>query len=260
MKLSGKKGRGEKVKREAAKREVERDPLSAFNPLPFSPFRSARGWTLIELVITMTVLSVLTIGVIPIVRTSVRRQKEQQLRETLRMMRGAIDAFKRDTAGMQCGPTGLGGAGAGVPPGGTPGLPPGGTPGAPGVYLDPRSHVVIADCKIFNVENIDRNPPDLQTLVDGVDVVSRQASAANQFGSVSTENGGATANSGGQLPRKKIYLREIPIDPITGERDWCLLSSLESADNGCSANPPNVFDVRSKARGQALNEEKYSDW
>jgi hypothetical protein len=155
---------------------------------------------------------------------------------------------------MQCGPTGA------VVPRADGGGGGGGGGGTPGVYLDPRSHVVIADCKIFNVENIDRNPPDLQTLVDGVDVVSRQASAANQLGSVSTENGGATANSGGLLPKKKIYLREIPVDPITGEKDWCLMSSLEPADSGCASNPPNVFDVRSKARGEALNGEKYSDW
>jgi len=255
MNLVGKRSKGEEVKREVAKTEVGGGPPSTLNPLPFSPLSSARGWTLIELVITITVLSVLTIGVIPIVRTSVRRQKEQQLRETLRMMRGAIDAFKRDTVGMQCGPTG---AAVLPPPNSLPNQP--NQPNQPGVYLDPRSHVVIADCKIFNVENIDRHPPDLQTLVDGVDVVSRQASAANQFGSVNTDNGGATANSGGLLPKKKIYLREIPVDPITGERDWCVLSSLESADNGCSGSPPNVFDVRSKARGEALNGEKYSDW
>jgi general secretion pathway protein G len=251
MKLRVKRSKGEEVKR-----EVEGGALSPLPLLPSSPLRAARGWTLIELVITITVMSVLTIGVIPIVRTSIRRQKEQQLRETLRMMRGAIDAFKRDTAGMQCGP----GGGAVVVPPISPNPAPNGANGQPGVYLDPRSHVVIADCKIFNVENIDRYPPDLQTLVDGVDVVSRQASAANQFGSVSTENGGATANSGGLIPKKKIYLREIPIDPITGESDWCVLSSLESADNGCSGSPPNVFDVRSKARGEALNGEKYSDW
>ena len=251
MKLRVKRSRGEK-----GKREVESIPLSPLPLFPSSPFRSARGWTLIELVITITVLSVLTIGVIPVVRNSIRRQKEQQLRETLRTLRGAIDAFRRDTAGMQCGASG---AATVVPPsGGAPGTP--GVPGAPGVYLDPRSHVVIADCKIFNVDNIDRNPPDLETLVDGVDVVSRQASAANQLGSVDTSAGGATANSGGLIPKKKIYLREIPIDPITGEKDWCLMSSLESADNGCAANPPNVFDVRSKARGEALNGEKYSDW
>jgi general secretion pathway protein G len=239
------------------KREVEdisRSPLPFFNS---STRTSVRGWTLIELVITLTVLSVLTIGVIPLIRTSVRRQKEIQLREALRQMRGAIDAFKRDTAGMQCGPTGLDGGGNIVPP--QPNVPPG-PPGQQAVYLDPRSHVVIADCKIFNVDNIDRYPPDLQTLVDGVDVIARQAAAAQQIGSVSTENGGATANSGGIIPKKKIYLREIPVDPLTGEKDWCILSSLEPADSGCAGSPPNVFDVRSKARGEALNGEKYSDW
>jgi general secretion pathway protein G len=201
------------------------------------------------------VLSVLTLGVIPLVRTSVRRQKEQQLREALREMRGAIDAFKRDTVGMQCGPTG-----AAVIQPQQPVQP--NQPNQPGqgVYIDPRSHVVIADCKIFSVDNIDRSPPDLQTLVDGVDVVARQAAAANTLGSVDTSQGGATANSGGIIPKKKIYLREIPVDPITGNNDWCLLSSLEPADQGCSANPPNVFDVRSKAHGEALNGEKYSDW
>lgn len=248
MRLLGNSSKGEEVKR-----EVGSVPLSTLPLLPSSPLRSARGWTLIELVIAITVLSVLTMGVIPIVRTSVRRQKEQQLRDTLRTMRNAIDAFKRDTVGMQCGPTGQ----AVIVP---PQSGQGGQGGQGGVYLDPRSHVVIADCKIFNVDNIDRYPPDLETLVDGVDVVSRQASAANQFGNVGTENGGATANSGGLIPKKKIYLREIPIDPITGEKDWCILSSLESADNGCSGSPPNVFDVRSKARGEALNGEKYSDW
>jgi prepilin-type N-terminal cleavage/methylation domain-containing protein len=254
MRLSVKRGKGEGVKR-----EVKRNLLSTLRPLP--SFYSARGWTLIELVITLTVLSVLTLGVIPLVRTSVRRQKEQQLHEALRQMRGAIDAFKRDTVGMQCGPGGAAIGGAG---GGAGGVVAGGTGGAgagAGVYIDPRSHVVIADCKIFNVDNIDRSPPDLQTLVDGVDVVARAAAAAQQLGSVDTSTGGATANSGGLLPKKKIYLREIPIDPMTGERDWCLMSSLEPADQGCSANPPNVFDVRSKSGQTALNEkEKYSDW
>src|SRR4051812_47068605 len=152
MMLLGKRSKGEEVKR-----EVEETSLSTL-PLFHS---SARGWTLIELVITLTVLSVLTIGVIPLVRTSVRRQKEQQLHEALRQMRGAIDAFKRDTVGMQCGPGGaaigggVGGGGVGGVVGGVVGGA-GGTGAGAGVYIDPRSHVVIADCKIFNVDNIDR--------------------------------------------------------------------------------------------------------
>jgi prepilin-type N-terminal cleavage/methylation domain-containing protein len=256
MKLSGRRGRGEGVKGEASAMKVGGESPSALQPLPSYPFASARGWTLIELVVTLTVLTVLTLGVIPLVRTSVRRQKEQQLREALREIRGAIDEFKRDTVGMQCGP-----AGAAVIQPQQP-VPQPGQPNQPGqgVYIDPRSRVVIADCKIFDVENIDRQAPSLDILVEGVDVVARQAAAAQQLGSVDTSTGGATANSGGIIPKKKIYLREIPVDPMTGDKDWCLLSSLESADQGCSGSPPNVFDVRSKARGEALNGEKYSDW
>ncbi len=72
------------------------------------PFSSARGFTLIELVMTITVMTILTLGVIPLMKISVKRQKEQQLRDALRQMRIAIDEFRRDTVGMQA--TGLEGA------------------------------------------------------------------------------------------------------------------------------------------------------
>ena len=42
-----------------------------------------RGFSLIELVITITVLSILTLGVLPLVKVSVKRQKEQELRDAL---------------------------------------------------------------------------------------------------------------------------------------------------------------------------------
>ena len=138
-------------------------PVSPSLCLPVSPSRASRagGWTLIELVITMTVMTVLTLAVIPIVRTSVRRQKEQRLHEALREMRNAIDEFKRDTVGMQCGPGGavIPGGGGGVIPGGGGGGGGGGGTGQ-GVYLDPRSRVVVSDCKIFGVDNPEHYPPD----------------------------------------------------------------------------------------------------
>src|SRR5436189_3561853 len=60
--------------------------------LPISP----SGFTLIELVITVAVLAILTLGVVPLVQVSVKRQKEEQLRATLREMREAIDQFHRE--------------------------------------------------------------------------------------------------------------------------------------------------------------------
>src|SRR4029077_14639935 len=63
---------------------------------------SASGFSLIELVITVAVLAILTLGVVPLVQVSVKRQKEQQLRDALREMREAIDQFHREAvAGAQ---------------------------------------------------------------------------------------------------------------------------------------------------------------
>ena len=225
-----------------------------FSPTPLLPFShtSSGGWTLIELVITITVLTVLTLGIIPLVKTSVRRQRETRLRETLREMREAIDEFKRDTVGMQCG-----GAGAVPQAPQIPGAPPG--PGQQ-VYIDPRSKVVISDCTIFGVDNPDHYPPDLQTLVDGVNVIPRGVGGI-------LPNPGQQATSGPQATqgpalstKKKVYLRAIPVDPVTGKEEWCLRSSYDSADDDCSSSPENVFDVRSTSDAEALNGEKYSDW
>jgi type II secretory pathway pseudopilin PulG len=242
-----------------------KNPLLSSPRLPVSqsPRHSDGGWTLIELVITMTVLTILTLGVIPLVRTSVRRQREQRLHEALREMRNAVDEFHRDTVLMRCGP--LAGGVAGLPQQANPNPnpnPQGVVPGSPaGSYLDPRSRVVISDCTIFGVDNPDHYPPDLQTLVDGVDVVPRAGAVGAVAGAgLDSVGGSATQNSGGLIPKKKVYLREIPIDPITGERDWCTLSNYDPPDEGCSGSTANVFDVRSKARGEALNGEKYVDW
>lgn len=194
-----------------------------------------KGFTLIELVMTITIMTILTLGVLPLVKVSVKRQKEQQLREALRQMRLAVDEFHRDTVGMVC--TGV-----------IPGQP------QPNILVDPRSRVVVSDCTIFGVDNPDRYPPDLETLVNGVNVVPR--GAAPGFGN---PNVPPTELNSQLSTKKKIYLRSIPIDPMTGEKDWELRSCYDSADSG-SWGGENVFDVRSKSRDTALNGEKYSDW
>ncbi len=221
---------------------LSRPPSPVARPL----FSSSDGMTIIELVIVITVLTILMIGVIPLVRNSVQRQKEQQLRETLREMREAIKEFKRDTVGPITCP----GSATGVAGGG----------GAPPVpYIDPRSKVQISDCTIFKSDNLDMYPPDLETLVTGVNVIAR-SNAAGQPGVGLGNNTGQATDNKLISTHKKIYLREIPVDPITGEKDWCLRSNYDAPDEGCSSTPVNVFDVRSKAEGTALNGEKYSDW
>ena len=208
--------------------------------------RSSGGWTLLEMVITLTVLSILTLAAVPMVQNSVQRQRETRLREALRQMREAIKEFHRDTIGMQCA-----GAAAAT------------TPQQQQqqqlMVIDPRSRVVITDCTIFTADNPDRYPPSLEALVDGVNVIAREAAASALSGS--TPSSGITATENPLLAtKKKVYLREIPIDPMTGRRDtWEVRSSYDGADAG-SWGGENVFDVRSGARGTALNGERYSDW
>lgn len=199
--------------------------------------RPESGFSLIELVITITVLSILTLGVLPLVKVSVKRQREQQLRETLRQIRMAIDEFHRDTLGINCS----GGA-----------LLPGQPPPIPGSLVDPRSRVVISDCTIFGVDNPDRYPPDLETLVNGVNVIPRGAGIPRPD-VIPTELGSQLST------KQKVYLRGLPIDPMTGKADWELRSSYDAPDAG-SWGGENIFDVRSKSKEKALNGENYSDW
>jgi general secretion pathway protein G len=74
-------------------------------------------------------------------------------------------------------------------------------------------------------------PPDLQTLVDGVDIQSK----------------------------KVKFLRRIPIDPMTGNTDWGLRSNQDEPDSD-SFGGQNVFDVYSKSNGTALDGTKYNTW
>ena len=221
-------------------RQADACSLPGIQPQP-SDFR---GFTLLELVITVTVLAILTLGVIPLVKVSVKRQKEQQLRESLREMRTAIDQFHREALAA-------------------PLTPPGGNPIPIPQPADPRIRVYVSDQTIFTVDNPDRFPPSLETLVTGVDVLPFATGVMGGRGSM---NVNATDVGSQQLTaKKKIYLRHIPDDPMTpqdeskGEADWGFRSCYDSPES-TSWGGENIFDVYSKSTGTALNGEKYSDW
>jgi general secretion pathway protein G len=52
-----------------------------------------RGFTLIELVVTVLIVGMLAASAVPLVGLAVQRQKESELRSALRDIRKAIDAY-----------------------------------------------------------------------------------------------------------------------------------------------------------------------
>ena len=74
-------------------------------------------------------------------------------------------------------------------------------------------------------------PPDLETLVDGVDVQTK----------------------------KVKFLREIPMDPMTNSKEWSLRAMADD-DDATSWGGGNVFDVHTKSTGTALDGTKYNTW
>ncbi len=161
------------------------------------------------------------------------------------MMRQAIDEFKRDTYGA-------------CPQGAVTSTNPIPAPNQPqNVPVDPRSRVIIDDCKIFETDNIDRYPPTLEMLAEGVRVKPR---GINLRGGSGLRDGSPQATEINEEKEIiKVYLREIPIDPMTGEKDWKLRSSYQDGDSE-NWDEVNVFDVRSASEEEALNGEKYIDW
>jgi general secretion pathway protein G len=144
-----------------------------------------RGLTLVELVVTVTILAVLASAAVPVARFQVKRQNERMLRYDLWMMRDAIDKYK-DAA-------------------------------------DKNAFQIKVDSQGY--------PPDLQTLVDGVEVQTK----------------------------KVKFLRHIPVDPMTGKDDWGM-RSMQDDPKSDSYGGQSVFDVYSKSTGTALDGTKYADW
>jgi general secretion pathway protein G len=99
-------------------------------------------------------------------------------------------------------------------------------------YNDAVTMGIIGGISVTGTEGY---PPDLETLVNGV----------------------VRANS--QSGAKIKFLRRIPVDPMTGNTEWGLLSVGDKPD-AKSWGGSNVYNVYSKAEGTAIDGSKYRDW
>src|SRR5205807_3294066 len=56
--------------------------------------RRAQGFTLLELIVAASILSVLTLMALPLARVTTQREREKELRRALWQMRDSIDHYK----------------------------------------------------------------------------------------------------------------------------------------------------------------------
>lgn len=154
-----------------------------------------KGLTLIELLITITILAVLASVALPLSEMSVKRSREVELKRSLRTIRTAIDEYKRN-------------------------------------WDEGKIKKNIGDSGY---------PPDLKTLVDGVEDASSP------------------------VPGKKIrLLRSVPRDPmnkdktISSEETWGLRSY--QSDPNDPQEGPDIFDVYSKSEEAAIDGTPYRTW
>jgi general secretion pathway protein G len=154
-----------------------------------------RGFTLLELVMTVAIVALLATAAVPSAQLLYQREREVELRAALRTLRGAIDAYK-DAAD-----TG----------------------------------------RIKKEADKTGYPPDLQTLVDGVDDA-------------------ASAKEGVKI----YFLRRLPRDPFWPDattpaaETWGLRSYASPPDDPQPGD--DVYDVHSRSARIGLDGVPYRDW
>jgi general secretion pathway protein G len=167
--------------------------------------KNQKGFTLIEMIVTFTILAILAAVALPLAKVSLKREKEIELRRSLRMIRDAIDAYKK-----------------------------------------------LADENRIEFEDKSEGyPPELETLVEGVEVSEGVRTGTPQRGR-SRQN----RDEGTKIVK---FLRRIPKDPMTNSYDWGLRSYQDDPDSE-SWGGENVYDVYTKSLGIALDGTKYKEW
>ena len=164
------------------------------------------GVTLLELLVTLTIVMVLASVAMPLSRLSAKRAQEVELRQHLRIMRAAIDTFKLEW--NRDGDVLLGAA-----------------------CLKNK-----LTCK--DVTSVYGYPKSLDKLL-GIKLTSQEAVVRDTT--------------------IKRYLRNLPLDPLTGKADW-VFRCYKDAPNATSWCGDDVYDVMTQSQDIALDGTKYRDW
>ncbi len=154
----------------------------------FPIFRSSSGVTLIELLVTMVILTILATCILPLSQITHKRAKEIELKRNLRIIRTALDEY----------------------------------------------HRLVEEGEISKEAFGSGYPESLEILVTGVELQ-------------------------GPVALKKKFLRRIPGDPMTEDRQWGLRSYIDEPDSEIWGEE-DVYDVYSMSDEEALDGTLYKEW
>jgi general secretion pathway protein G len=205
--------------------------------------RATRGFTLIELVVTLALVGLMAMVAVPLYEVTAIRMKEAELRTALRQIRTALDAYKdaSDTGKIQKDPSD-----SGYPPSlkvlvdGVDAVQSGGVTGAPSSSI------------ANNFSNSFSNS-------------SSNSSSSNSSNSSSNNSSNNSSNgSSGNGPTRLTFLRQVPRDPFTPDPT---VPAEEQWDTRSYGSPPSdpqpgkdVYDVMSKSTVIGSNGIAYKDW
>ena len=178
------------------------------------------GMTLLELIIACGILLVLSSAALPLTRVTVKRQREAELRRSLREMRDAIDRYKNDA----------------------------------------DKNLIRTEVGSQNYPpDLQTLVDGVSVSVGGTAQIGVSAAALAAASGTAQGGGLSSPTSTTELPTKARYLRKIPVDPTTGKAEWGLRSIQDDPDSH-SWGGHNVFDVYSLSTDMAMDGTNYGDW
>jgi prepilin-type N-terminal cleavage/methylation domain-containing protein len=224
---------------------------------------NAHGVTLMELLVTISILLVLAVVSMPAMKVMSKRTHELELRQRLREIRMALDQFHQDWAregeiakGEYCtknksscldhtGPTGY-----------------------------PKTMDVLLGIELTNDIAGDKGPGGMSGGMGGMGGMGMGGMGgmgmggmggmglgpqASQFGVNLKSNNDSALRNTEEKPKVKRYLRRVPFDPLTSTQEWGLRCYKDppATERWCSED---VYDVFTKSHGMAIDKSKYREW
>jgi len=187
--------------------------------------RSARGFTLIELVVTLALVGLMAMVAVPLYEVTAIRMKEMELRTALRQIRTALDGYKdaADAGKIQKDP-------------GDSGYPP------------------TLKILVEGVETAQQSSVNLQSVASMASGTTGNANA----------NTNPNANASDSGPTRLMFLRQIPRDPFTPDPSLPPEEQWDTRAYGSPPSDPqpgkDVYDVMSKSATIGSNGLAYKDW